>query len=80
MTKAQFIPISGLHGDNLVERSPHTEWYEGPSFMQALNNLVVPKRPVDKPLRLPIRIINNVKGVGTVIQGRIETGTYQSPN
>lgn len=48
--------------------------------MQALNNLVVPKRPVDKPLRLPIRIINKVKGVGTVIQGRIETGTYQSPN
>src|SRR5919201_4258461 len=27
-----FIPISALHGDNVVERSANTPWYDGPSL------------------------------------------------
>src|SRR4051794_22909626 len=29
----QFIPISALLGDNVVDRSEHTPWYEGPSLL-----------------------------------------------
>ena len=34
-----FIPISALKGDNVVERSKHTDWYEGPTLMYYLENV-----------------------------------------
>jgi len=49
-----FIPISGFNGDNMLERSAHTNWYKGPIMVEALDNLEPPKRPLDKPLRLPL--------------------------
>ena len=40
-----FIPISGWNGDNMLERSPSTPWYKGPILIEALDNIVAPKRP-----------------------------------
>ena len=34
-----FIPISALHGDNVVERSPNMPWYEGPSLLHHLEEV-----------------------------------------
>ncbi len=34
-----FIPVSALLGDNLVTRSKHTPWYEGPTLMYYLENV-----------------------------------------
>jgi elongation factor 1-alpha len=31
--KVPFIPISGWEGDNLIERSPKTTWYKGPTLI-----------------------------------------------
>ncbi|MFW5416263.1 sulfate adenylyltransferase subunit CysN [Nocardiopsis sp. CNT-189] len=39
VTDLTFIPISALHGDNVVERSPETPWYEGPSLLHHLENV-----------------------------------------
>jgi elongation factor 1-alpha len=52
--KINFIPISGWHGDNMLEASPNMTWYKGPCLIDALDSLNPPKRPVDKPLRLPL--------------------------
>jgi elongation factor 1-alpha len=52
--KVKFIPISGWHGDNMIEKSPNMEWYKGKTLYQALDKLKPPKRPVEKPLRLPL--------------------------
>jgi len=49
-----FIPISGWNGDNMLEKSPNLPWYKGPTLIEALNNITPPKRPIDKPLRLPL--------------------------
>ena len=49
-----FIPISGWMGDNMLERSPNTPWYKGLILIEALDNVTPPKRPTDKPLRLPL--------------------------
>jgi len=49
-----FIPISGWTGDNMLERSPLTPWYKGLILIEALDNVTPPKRPTDKPLRLPL--------------------------
>ena len=75
--KIPFIPTSGLYGDNLKERSPNTPWYKGPTLYEALDALEPPKPMLDKPLRLPIQKIFKIKGVGTVLTGRVETGTLK---
>ena len=34
-----FIPISALNGDNVVDRSKNTDWYEGPTLIYYLENV-----------------------------------------
>ncbi len=52
--KVQFIPISGWKGDNMVEKSTNMKWYKGKTLFDALDKLKPPKRPLEKPLRLPL--------------------------
>jgi len=49
-----FIPLSGWCGDNMLERSPTLGWYKGPTLKEALDAIEPPKRPLEKPLRLPL--------------------------
>merc|ERR1712100_403140 len=41
--KVQFIPISGWHGDNMIEKSDNMKWYKGKTLYQALDKLKPPK-------------------------------------
>ena len=75
--KIEFIPISGWHGDNMIEKSDKMPWYKGPFLLQALDALPTPKRPTDKPLRLPLQDVYKIGGIGTVPVGRVETGTLK---
>merc|ERR1719434_3346 len=72
--KIEFVPISGWVGDNMVDRSENMPWYKGPFLLEALDNLNAPKRPSDKPLRLPLQDVYKISGIGTVPVGRVETG------
>jgi len=73
----QFIPISGWHGDNMIEKSDNLKWFKGPTMLEALDAIVPPKRPSDKPLRLPLQDVYKIGGIGTVPVGRVETGTLK---
>jgi len=72
--KIPFIPISGFHGDNMIEDSSNMGWYKGPNLLDSLDQAKPPKRPVDKPLRLPLQDVYKIGGIGTVPVGRVETG------
>jgi len=72
--KVPFIPISGWAGDNMIEASDNMPWYKGHTLIGALDNLEPPKRPNDKPLRLPLQDVYKIGGIGTVPVGRVETG------
>jgi len=72
--KIPFIPISGWSGDNMIDRSANMPWYKGPYLLEALDAVVPPKRPSDKPLRLPLQDVYKIGGIGTVPVGRVETG------
>jgi elongation factor 1-alpha len=72
--KVPFIPISGWNGDNMLEASDNMKWYKGPTLLEALDAIKPPKRPVDKPLRLPLQDVYKIGGIGTVPVGRVETG------
>ena len=80
--KIPFIPISGWNGDNMIskegEKGDMMPWYKGKTLLQALDDLNPPKRPVDKPLRLPLQDVYKIGGVGTVPVGRVETGRLKA--
>jgi elongation factor 1-alpha len=73
-TQVVFVPISAFKDDNINKASPNMPWFKGPTLLQALDNLVVPAKPTDKPLRLPIQDVYTITGIGTVPVGRVETG------
>jgi elongation factor 1-alpha len=75
--KVPFIPISGWLGDNMVERSTNLPWYKGPTLVEALDSIIPPKRPSDKPLRIPLQDVYKIGGIGTVPVGRVETGVLK---
>merc|ERR1711871_302652 len=72
--KVNFVPISGWHGDNMLEKSTNMPWYTGKTLLEALDEQTPPVRPVDKPLRLPLQDVYKIGGIGTVPVGRVETG------
>ena len=74
----EFIPISGWEGDNMIDRSDKMPWYKGPFLLEALNDLTPPKRPTEKPLRLPLQDVYKIGGIGTVPVGRVETGVLKA--
>lgn len=85
-----FVPISGWHGDNMIEPSSNMTWYKGwevekkvgkenkkfsgKTLLQALDAILPPERPTDLPLRLPLQDVYKIGGIGTVPVGRVETG------
>jgi len=86
-----FVPISGWHGDNMVEPSEKMPWYKGwaverkegnasgKTLLEALDAVLAPSRPTEKPLRLPLQDVYKIGGIGTVPVGRVETGILK-PN
>ncbi|MEM4295493.1 MAG: translation elongation factor EF-1 subunit alpha [Candidatus Anstonellales archaeon] len=76
--KIPIIPASSYHGDNLMKKSDKMSWYNGPTLFEALDMLSVPKKPVDKPLRLPVQDVYSITGHGLVAVGRVETGVLKT--
>merc|ERR1712198_216010 len=84
-----FVPISGWHGDNMIEASTNMTWYKGwnverkegkangMTLLEALDSIIPPSRPTDKPLRLPLQDVYKIGGIGTVPVGRVETGVIK---
>ncbi|EJT74413.1 elongation factor 1-alpha [Gaeumannomyces tritici R3-111a-1] len=50
----------------------------GASLQDAIDDVTPPKRPTDKPLRLPLQDVYKIGGIGTVPVGRIETGILKA--
>jgi len=87
-----FVPISGWHGDNMIETSSNMSWYKGWSIERkgldkpvtgytlydAIDSIMPPERPSDKPLRLPLQDVYKIGGIGTVPVGRVETGKIKA--
>jgi len=85
-----FVPISGFQGDNMIEASDKMPWYKGwdierkegnangKTLFEALDSIIPPQRPTDKPLRLPLQDVYKIGGIGTVPVGRVETGTIKA--
>jgi elongation factor 1-alpha len=70
----------------MLESSDRMPWFKGwtierkegstkgSTLLEALDAMVPPSRPTDKPLRLPLQDVYKIGGIGTVPVGRVETG------
>jgi len=75
----QAVPLSALQGDNLIQRSPNTPWYDGPSVLEYLENVDVSRDGTDIGFRLPVQYVNrpdqDFRGfAGTVAAGVVRPG------
>lgn len=58
----------------MIDKSKNMDWYKGLCLLEALDNVHPPKRPTEKPLRVPLQDVYKISGIGTVPVGRVETG------
>ncbi len=54
----RFIPISALNGDNVVEKSTNTPWYEGPTLLGHLETMHIASDWDLTAFRLPVQWVN----------------------
>ncbi|CAJ1936675.1 unnamed protein product [Sphenostylis stenocarpa] len=76
-TDVLFLPISGLVGTNMKTRVDKSvcPWWNGPCLFEALDAIEVPPRDPKGPFRMPI--IDKFKDMGTVVMGKVESGTVR---
>ena len=75
--QVNFLPMSSLKGENIIKKSEHMSWYNGPCLLEQLDLFKEPEKPTNLPLRLPLQDVYNITGIGTVPVGRVETGTMK---
>jgi elongation factor 1-alpha len=73
-----FVPIASLVGENVAKKSDKMPWYKGKCLLELLDELKIPEKPTNKPLRMPLQEVYNIKGIGCVPVGRIETGIMKT--
>lgn len=73
------IPLAAKHGDNVVHRSEHTPWYEGPTLLEYLEGIELSApQPEPAKLRLPIQWVSRPTAEQRRrYTGRLSAGTLQ---
>jgi len=70
------IPVSALLGENVVERSAHLEWYDGPTVLQALEGSDAGRwTHANSGARLPIQWVLRQHGGGRTYAGMLNGAT-----
>jgi elongation factor 1-alpha len=72
----QYVPVSAFAGDNVKEKGK-LDWWTGDTILQAVDKFELSEKPTNLPLRWPVQDVYNIKGVGTVPVGKIETGVLK---
>ncbi|MBW2991595.1 adenylyl-sulfate kinase [Candidatus Woesearchaeota archaeon] len=77
----EFIPVSALKGDNIVENSGKLSWFKGNNVLSSLDSFEKEKKLEDKPFRMPVQGVYKFTGKGDnrrIIAGRIESGSIKA--
>ncbi|MDP9938122.1 sulfate adenylyltransferase subunit CysN [Ectopseudomonas alcaliphila] len=78
-TTLEFVPMSALKGDNVVNKSERSPWYTGQSLMEILETVEVAGDRNFDDLRFPVQYVNrpnlNFRGfAGTLASGIVRKG------
>jgi sulfate adenylyltransferase large subunit len=73
----EFIPISALDGDNVVEKSEAMAWYAGPPLLDRLETIPV-EPPAVHGARLPVQLVLRGDGGARWAAGRLAAGSLKA--
>lgn len=82
ISETSFIPVSALHGDNIVSKSEKMDWYKNCTLMEYLDNVSTVKNKAKNAAVMPIQttILTTTAGhshrtyAGRIICGSFKTG------
>jgi sulfate adenylyltransferase large subunit len=77
--RAHAIPLSALHGDNVITRSDRTPWFDGPSLLEYLETVNVTRDLTALPFRFPVQLVlrpdHAFRGyAGQIVSGAVRVG------
>ncbi len=77
----RFVPISALHGDNVVNRSEHTPWYNGETLLHTLETIHISSDQDHVNARFPVQTVlrpkNDLHHDYRGYAGRVAGGIYK---
>jgi len=73
------IPLSAVHGDNVITRGGNMPWYTGPALLEHLETVEVEAALAARPFRLPVQWVNRPNAefrgfTGLIASGRVRPG------
>jgi sulfate adenylyltransferase large subunit len=73
------IPLSALHGDNVITRSDRTPWFDAPGLLEYLETVPVAGREADAAFRFPVQLVvrssHDFRGyAGQIVSGTVQIG------
>jgi sulfate adenylyltransferase large subunit len=73
-----YLPVSALHGDNVVERSERMPWYAGPPLLEHLETVPVGGELATAPARFPVQyVIREGRSDYRGYAGQVASGTFR---
>ncbi len=73
----QCIPISALEGDNVVQRSTRSTWYDGPTLLEHLETVSLPVSNAPESLRFPVQTVIRPDAGFRGFAGRVASGVIR---
>ena len=77
IAQTQCIPISALAGDNVVDRSSRTDWYQGPTLLEHLETVPVTTGDALESLRFPVQMVIRPDANFRGFAGRLASGVIR---
>ena len=71
------IPLSALHGDNVITRSDRTPYFDGPPLLEYLETVQVHRDQTARPFRFPVQLVVRPDDVFRGYAGQIVSGTIR---
>jgi len=73
------IPISALHGDNVIAHSDRTPWFDGQPLLEFLETVEVERDASSRPFRFPVQLVlrptHEFRGyAGQILSGSVRRG------
>ena len=73
------IPLSALHGDNVITRSERTRWFDGSSLLEYLETVQMTRDLTSLPFRFPVQLVirpdQDFRGyAGQIVSGKVRVG------
>ena len=74
-----YLPVSALDGDNVVDKSRHTPWFDGKPLLGLLDSMDISKEQKSENFRFPVQYVNrpnlDFRGFcGTIASGEVRVG------